>query len=70
MSISKWAYVPERCDGDVCCGDCDYCPKTNGNMAILNHQRLCNQCQHYREKEETGIYGCESWECEFEEAEP
>lgn len=69
MSMSKWAYVPERCDGDVCCGDCDYCPKTNGNMEILNHQRLCNQCNHYRQNEK-GIYGCESWECEFEEAEP
>lgn len=27
MSISKWAYDPDKCDGDYCCGDCDYCPK-------------------------------------------
>ena len=27
MSVSKWAYKPEKCDGDYCCGDCDYCNK-------------------------------------------
>ena len=25
MSVSKWAYSPERCDGQPCCGDCDLC---------------------------------------------
>lgn len=25
MSVSKWAYKPERCDGQPCCGDCDVC---------------------------------------------
>lgn len=39
MSISKWAYIPDQCDGDVCVGDCDYCPKTNGNMAIIHQSR-------------------------------
>lgn len=27
MSVSKWAYDPERCDGDYCPGDCDNCSK-------------------------------------------
>jgi hypothetical protein len=27
MSISKWAYDPDKCDGDFCCGDCDRCQK-------------------------------------------
>ena len=27
MSVSKWAYSPEKCDGDFCPGDCDYCNK-------------------------------------------
>lgn len=27
MSVSKWAYSPERCDGDACVGDCDLCQK-------------------------------------------
>lgn len=69
MSMSKWAYVPERCDGDLCYGDCDYCPKTNGNMNILNHQRLCNQCQHYIFDESEKCDTCELDECEYEEAE-
>ena len=27
MSCSKWAYEPEKCDGDYCVGDCDLCKK-------------------------------------------
>lgn len=27
MSVSKWAYDPDKCDGDFCPGDCDDCPK-------------------------------------------
>jgi hypothetical protein len=27
MSVSKWAYSPEKCDGDFCPGDCDKCGK-------------------------------------------
>lgn len=27
MSVSKWAYEPEKCDGDFCIGDCDLCSK-------------------------------------------
>ena len=27
MSVSKWAYSPEKCDGDFCPGDCDLCSK-------------------------------------------
>jgi len=29
MSCSKWAYDPEKCDGDYCVGDCDYCHKAD-----------------------------------------
>lgn len=25
MSVNKWAYDPEKCEGRFCCGDCDYC---------------------------------------------
>ena len=25
MSVSKWAYTPEVCDGKYCVGDCDKC---------------------------------------------
>ena len=27
MSVSKWAYTPEKCDGQPCPGDCDHCAK-------------------------------------------
>ena len=27
MSVSKWAYEHEKCDGDYCPGDCDLCSK-------------------------------------------
>lgn len=27
MSVSKWAYTPEKCDGKPCVGECDICPK-------------------------------------------
>lgn len=27
MSVSKWAYDPDYCDGDYCVGDCDLCSK-------------------------------------------
>ena len=33
MSVSKWAYIPSRCDGDFCPGDCDCCSKTEDNIA-------------------------------------
>ena len=29
MSVSKWAYEPEKCDGDICVGECDLCPKAH-----------------------------------------
>ena len=29
MSVSKWAYTPEMCDGEICVGDCDLCDKPN-----------------------------------------
>ena len=25
MSVSKWAYDPDVCDGKRCPGDCDFC---------------------------------------------
>lgn len=25
MSCSLWRYDPEKCEGKICCGDCDEC---------------------------------------------
>lgn len=27
MSVSKWAYEPDKCNGQPCVGECDLCPK-------------------------------------------
>ena len=29
MSVSRWAYDPEICDGGGCPGECDLCNKPN-----------------------------------------
>lgn len=29
MSVSKWAYEPKKCDGQFCCGDCEFCELAN-----------------------------------------
>ena len=33
MSVSKWAYEPKVCDGDICVGECDQCPKASDALA-------------------------------------
>lgn len=33
MNCDKWAYDPEKCDGDYCVGDCDFCDKTDNEIA-------------------------------------
>jgi hypothetical protein len=35
MSVFKWAYDPERCDGRFCCGDCDECISEDIDMEDL-----------------------------------
>ena len=35
MSVSKWAYIPECCDGEPCPGDCDICSKAEENVAEM-----------------------------------
>lgn len=32
MSVSKWAYEPDKCDGEPCVGDCDLCSKAREIM--------------------------------------
>ncbi len=34
MSVSKWAYEPEKCEGDFCIGECDLCNKREITMWI------------------------------------
>ena len=32
MSCDKWAYDPERCEGHLCPGDCDFCELWNEDL--------------------------------------
>lgn len=29
MSVDKWAYSSDKCEGQYCCGDCDFCKLAN-----------------------------------------
>ena len=50
MSVNKWAYNPEKCDGDICIGDCDRCYKASLNKLInkdVVHVVRCKDCRLY-----------------------
>jgi len=46
MSVSKWAYIPSKCDGDSCPGDCwDMCPPgMNEENDCANDAEMCEVC--------------------------
>lgn len=43
MSTDRWAYSPEKCEGQTCPGDCDFCPLKDEEdeevQEILNARR-------------------------------
>lgn len=59
MSVSKWAYSPEKCDGDYCCGECDLCPKKDegdeeceecdlfGHNGFIDYCALCESHSNF-----------------------
>lgn len=32
MSVNLWAYESKKCDGERCCGDCDFCPRVDDEV--------------------------------------
>lgn len=52
MSCSLWAYLPHKCDGGYCCGDCDNCDKAENT--ILDEVKAVIQ-EHF-EDGDCGIY--------------
>lgn len=40
MSVSKWAYSPEKCDGKYCPGSCDDCRMANEDFVKTPHIAL------------------------------
>lgn len=45
MSVSKWAYDPDKCDGNFCHGDCDRCPKAYGDDE--EYPEAGEPCDHF-----------------------
>ena len=43
MSCSKWAYTPQKCDGDYCIGECDLCGKRDIDVTVH-----CEDCKYSR----------------------
>lgn len=39
MSVDKWAYMPDKCNGEPCPGDCDLCAKAFGVNGM--HVKIC-----------------------------
>ena len=56
MSVSKWAYEPDKCDGDFCIGDCDKCGKA-GLIVTERNNAARDLCLFKR-----------GWECGFKAA--
>lgn len=53
MSVSKWAYEPEKCDYDFCPGDCDNCHKAEDEEEVTVEEivqsiskSICQSCKH------------------------
>ena len=44
MSVSKWAYNPEKCDGDFCHGDCDNCGKADLEINLYDEEETHTNC--------------------------
>ena len=59
MSVSKYAYTPEFCDGVPCPGDCDFCGKRSEQARSLALQAgLCPYCKKPLEEERDGVRWC------------
>lgn len=40
MSVSKWAYEADKCEGQPCPGDCDLCSKADKSVVYRYGMRL------------------------------
>ena len=64
MSVSKYAYQPEKCDGNPCPGDCDLCSERDKTVVYRYGMRLrgfsigCQPKEGFldREDDESGRY--------------
>ena len=59
MSIFRWAYKPEKCEGDFCPGDCDYCRKAEEDICqtcLRGSEGYCFMYEKYTEKTHCDLY--------------
>ena len=50
MSVSKWGYHPDRCDGEYCPGDCDICDKSEGEEVDILDEKTKEQLENINER--------------------
>ena len=50
MSVSRWAYHPDTCDGDYCPGDCDICDKSEGEEVDIMDEKTLEQLENINER--------------------
>ena len=43
MSVSKWAYRQDKCDGKPCCGECDLCDHPPEDDEMTKFRLLLNE---------------------------
>ena len=42
MSVSKYSYIPAKCDGGYCPGDCEYCELADYCPPTRDMDELCD----------------------------
>lgn len=63
MSVSKWAYEADKCDGEPCVGDCDLCSKSeNDEYMILDLKSA--EWLVYKMQNDVSVFPIEFEECE------
>lgn len=75
MSVSKYAYDPAICDGDICVGDCDLCDKpkiaqihNTATTQVPTDHIKCEDCLHNDKPwYEEPCDGCCQAHCGFEQ---
>ena len=69
MSVRKWVFVPQKCVGDLCIGDCDFCPKADIPCETCKHAELDYEEYYGTTDKQWFVSGCELEECRYEERE-
>ena len=52
MSVSKWAYDPDLCDGKFCPGDCDICYEKLVGWMKFSDEEVTGQLPSIRKEQD------------------